>query len=772
MRISPVLSDSDNAAAASCSPLANKSTPQNEEVLARPLPLSDECVTSPRKLEGKTLQFSQSVEDFEYPACIRQRAHEQRKKLPKRSRAPNTRCAIPPRLLYMVFKEDPQRTRCMMRKDPMFKRLLGELVREKYDSDMEKTKLAVKQCRSLTLWRHKVKHSSKPAVWEYRIALLKQQWKREQLSIREISRRTLGAYDESHIRWALKAPTCNANPRRITKAQRDDVTTFFRSSVNSISLPYKRYSRYFYLRASVKALYQKYRSSRGDAALSISSVRRILLHTKLFKCMRKIPYLECLCVKCENFRMVCAACVLHGVKCVETDPSKTLLQPFCHPNKTSFYPRVSDLNFHCVKGVCSECRGLKRFEAKFKAANSKSDQDKLVNWRQWKKTKVPFQKKGETIAVDRWQIQTTRDKLSELVKLFWLQLSPMATHQYTISWQAEQQEQAKGSLKEGDVYIVCDFAKNRELKRPREIQYAFYTKTEFTLHPVVCVYLCGCGKQIRHDVLVVSPDTKHDGHAVQAFLTSAINVLLQEGRSVQRIIRFTDNCAGQYKSVTPLNYLLKNALPIEYHFTAAGHGKGVADQAIGLTTQCMDAITKGGLEPIESVREYYRIAQHHLTIGTPTTAECLHSRRSFVYVHSVRRLEHDFDTLQRITCYHSLQRSPRDATSLCCRELSCFCPSCREQKFSDCENRDKIPLPTQRVLPKISQTKKDARMFEHKRKELEQELVGEAREKAKKKTEDMKKAHKLHAKSQSGKHQSNPGITCHANVKLSNHVNC
>ena len=68
-----------------------------------------------------------------------------------------------------------------------------------------------------------------------------------------------------------------------------------------MKIPYKRFTKYFYLRESKKETYKAYAKEQEQLGL------RILSESAMYKCLPKnvcsqkyIPFMECLCVKCLN----------------------------------------------------------------------------------------------------------------------------------------------------------------------------------------------------------------------------------------------------------------------------------------------------------------------------------------------------------------------------------------------------------------------------------------------------------------------------------------
>ena len=72
-----------------------------------------------------------------------------------------------------------------------------------------------------------------------------------------------------------------------------------------------------------------------------------------------------------------------------------------------------------------------------------------------------------------------------------------------------------------------------------------------TTHPVVAYYHCPQDDEVcRESFMILSNDLKHDAHAVQHFQLQVTKELLRRCLKFERIVHFSDGCAGQYKGRT------------------------------------------------------------------------------------------------------------------------------------------------------------------------------------------------------------------------------
>lgn len=108
---------------------------------------------------------------------------------------------------------------------------------------------------------------------------------------------------------------------------------------------------------------------------------------------------------------------------------------------------------------------------------------------------------------------------------------------------------------------------------------------QVTVHPVVCRYRCpACQSEmpVVESLVFISPDKKHDYHAVHHFTTLAIQHLRNvRGLTIDHVIQWTDGCAAQYKSKGPFAdiacALEDYGCTFERNYFGSRHGKGPSD---------------------------------------------------------------------------------------------------------------------------------------------------------------------------------------------------
>jgi len=130
----------------------------------------------------------------------------------------------------------------------------------------------------------------------------------------------------------------------------------------------------------------------------------------------------------------------------------------------------------------------------------------------------------------------------------------------------------------------------------------------------------------------------HDAHAVHKFV-SMTNEHLQQKRmiNIQHEIQFSDCCASQYKSFTPLcdiSYALEDyGFIIERHFYGSRHGKGPCDGARAVLKSSDRRAVMGQTQVISTSKELCEFAKLKLVKDDlPNSDEHLHSKRTVFHV--------------------------------------------------------------------------------------------------------------------------------------------
>lgn len=210
-------------------------------------------------------------------------------------------------------------------------------------------------------------------------------------------------------------------------------------------------------------------------------------------------------------------------------------------------PMQEGEQFHeksCIYRECDSC-GIRKLERVLQiVANDKS----IYQWYKWDTVVRPLaqghgnhKKKG---------LVTVTGSGNDIVTEFNRDLEHMSLHLFTATWQHRQFSEILTRLAADMVVMVLDFGKNYNCFYQDEAQSAHWAADQVTIHPIVTYYLCrSCSSVTKEDIVVLSGDLKHDNFAVDAFTNKAIEHLTStRGVKINKLIQFSDGCAGQYKS--------------------------------------------------------------------------------------------------------------------------------------------------------------------------------------------------------------------------------
>lgn len=508
--------------------------------------------------------------------------------------------------------------------------------------------------------------------WE-EIDAMRRQWKTQKISLTSVAK--IAQMSLTTLRWHLNPPKGKGN-RKVSDKDKENVIEFFSRNNITMQLPFKRYHRKLYLRSAMHKAYSQYKkemSQNAQRILSLTAVHRVLPR-KCFCPASTVPFHQCLCNVCENFRLILLAAVHAGVKGVSRRTNATCISSMCEVQSDATEKEKDILSYkkECVWRQCKDCSH--KFSRDLTEANKDLDMSRNVTWHQWEG--VYQEIAGKRVKVNFAKIQK-HGPLADLVSALKLQMVGMPKHLFLYQWQGQQFEIARKNLEPGEVLMVMDFAKNIQFERQREVQGAFWYRKSVTLHPCVCYYLCpkGCGRTVTDEIMCVTNDLTHDAHAVAAFEKCALKHLADKGIKPTRLIEFTDNCSAQYKCFTSFGYITHADFPIERHYFGPGHGKGPGDSSVGRTKGHVDRGSRsdephGDLQDAQGLTEYCR---KHLSTCDTDSEHCVHFRRHFYHVRKIRRrYKCEFKTLKGTTNYHCVKKTGT-LGRLLFREISCFC---------------------------------------------------------------------------------------------------
>ena len=232
-------------------------------------------------------------------------------------------------------------------------------------------------------------------------------------------------------------------------------------------------------------------------------------------------------------------------------------------------------HFSCITRDCKKCGPEVVLMSILEQNPGILDCDSEVSWNCWEW--VP--KKNSTSK--RLDIITKHGKKSELIDLYLSDLKEMSYHLFSCHWNYSQFIFYKENLKPGQLLQVLDLGQSYMNVYQDEPQGVHWDHTQTVLHPIVNYCLDDTGKLVTEEHLMISDDLKHDKFVVRQFEKESLAKLKEKGFIPEQIIQFCDNCAGQYKSKGPFQFILDAGIPTLRMFFGAHHSKGPADGVVG-----------------------------------------------------------------------------------------------------------------------------------------------------------------------------------------------
>ena len=181
--------------------------------------------------------------------------------------------------------------------------------------------------------------------------------------------------------------------------------------------------------------------------------------------------------------------------------------------------------------------------------------------------------------LDKFTKETTK---LEFLDYFIKDLQEMSLHLFNWKWHDAQFDYIKSTLKLGLLLQVLDFAQNYMNKYQDEPKECHWDHSQMVLHPIINHRRCPYdGELIVEEHIIITDDLLHDKYAVKAFEDGSLKELQKNGFVPTHLLQFCDNCASQYKSKGPFQYLANSDIPAVRNYFGPNHGKGPSDSATG-----------------------------------------------------------------------------------------------------------------------------------------------------------------------------------------------
>ena len=181
---------------------------------------------------------------------------------------------------------------------------------------------------------------------------------------------------------------------------------------------------------------------------------------------------------------------------------------------------------------------------------------------------------------------------------------------------------------------VLDFAMNFNNRYQDEVQAAYWTGTQTTIHATVNFYRCpqkDCNDVVTLSLVHITADLKHDSFLAHAAMNLTFSYLVEISVPLDIVLQFCDNCSAQYKSRRPFVEITRCALQLICTYFGEKHGKSHADALFGHVKAWMIYKIKARHFIMKSAFDFYKFCREFYQ--TPVLKGCCqHYRVHFEFI--------------------------------------------------------------------------------------------------------------------------------------------
>ena len=509
-------------------------------------------------------------------------------------------------------------------------------------------------------------------------------------SLRSISARLGLTWGEFQNIYYYKKVVKSEYVRKIDEQTKQDIQKFYLEGPITISLPEAQYANTLFLNRSLREacyLFNQERSSKRKVALSTFTRHR----PKRVKLQGKIPIASSLCDCCTNFKLFGQALSGNGIKGIITGGRDAVRSTVCQYEHLTKDPDpakrvIGKFGFRkCIFRSCAKC-GVFLLRDKIKAANEMIDDDRLVQWHEWKSVKKV--KKG--VEIKRVEKLLESGKLCELLDKYFNAVEELSAHLFQCNWQYEQIARFKENLQEGHMLCSHDFAKNINCYQQKAVAQAFYNNKMVTLHASVCFHRCEqplCNHTVRHEIIHLTPVLNHNAGAFRTFHRDSVSIIeAATGIDFSLILNVTDQAPSQYKNRNAFLFMSEYHKPVIHMFLGSRHGKFYSDQAAGRFLQFLRREIASERVHINSAQDVASVALKSYATHQLSQNKCQHFRISINLVQKIGKQGDRSVRIEHTREFHIIRNTGIPGL-IQTRDIGCLCLPCVSGKGS-CQNEE------------------------------------------------------------------------------------
>jgi len=422
--------------------------------------------------------------------------------------------------------------------------------------------------------------------------------------------------------------------------------------------------------------------------IKIGYVTFIKLKPKNVRHMKSAERIVCVCIKCENASLKIQA-LNRVIKQLPNNNGNLYITTVKNISDQILCEYTDQPKKECIDRCCDKC-GTSKIREWYKPLTSEETisncNSRYDSWEYTKEKRMC--KSGEKMISVMGRV-TKACTLGTLVNQVVLDLQSLSGHLFRAAWQQSQFANFKTNIPPRTAVVVMDFAENYACSMQDEVQSYHWCQQQATVHPVMAYINASETERgtVTHRIglVFITDDRKHD--TIAAF-TGATFKYLSDNFQVNRIERFTDCCASQYRSKHSFAELLRecsSGMNVKYHYFESSHGKSASDGLGAVVKHSATMAVTRREAVIRNARELYDYCVANLeTVGDGLFAsrrkDYDSSRRKFFFLESseIVRSENleNVNAVEGTMQIHSVRESSLRKTAIETRQLSCACGYC------------------------------------------------------------------------------------------------
>ena len=398
--------------------------------------------------------------------------------------------------------------------------------------------------------------------------------------------------------WKPKARKIRKD--RIPESTREKVKSFYLSLEISRQVPNKKDVKsvegekiqQHIMTMTLSYAFEVFKKKYPNVKLGLTTFKK--LKPANVKRVSETSHKSCLCQICCNLSLK-----IDGLNKYSQTGDGSLKEKMKGLNKT----RIADMslcdyqgtyaNFNCLDRKCDTCSPRKVSE--FLAI---SDTEDIIQWYSWEQIQVTIEDNTSKRVTSCVPKETS---VGSFLKELENDLQKYPGHIFRAKWQQNQVQTCIDNLNDNAVIMLMDFSENYRCRFQNESQSAYFDQRQVTVHPFMCYYKGKIEVEnsdedflVKHSIIAISNDTKHDAFAVKSFEKNVYEVLNTEINHINRIIKFSDGAACQYKGKNTFAHLSKDEYNITHNYFETSHGKSPCD-GLGAVVKntCYNAMISG-----------------------------------------------------------------------------------------------------------------------------------------------------------------------------------